>query len=151
MNVGLAMLLLMALSRYSFAQTIHIGDFKPDVNGMPGEQRYEKSIEVGTEADITAVVDVTARGNGILAFANLKLKVLDEHDDGLIYVGGLLYVEFVDVSEDGFKDVVITGTIANTGEKETDRVTYSTVTSIYVYQPQRREFRSVFHIGPTLD
>lgn len=118
---------------------------------MPGEQRYEQTIEIGPKVKVEAVVEVTARRNGTLKVANLNLRVLDEYDDGMKYLDGLLHVEFVDVSGDGFKDLVITGTITNTGEKETDPISYTTVTSIYVFAPKEKEFKLAFHVGPKLD
>jgi len=139
------------LASYACGQVIHRGDFKPAKGGMPGEERYERSVEIGHGINLDAVIDVTVRRNGTLRVGNLKLRVLDEYDDGKVYVGGLLHVEFIDVTGDGFKDLVITGTVIHTGEKETEPRSYETVTSIYVFDPKKREFHLAFHCGPSLE
>jgi hypothetical protein len=108
-------------------------------------------IGIAPQVQVKAIANVTTRRNGTLMIGNLRLRILDEYDDGVKYVGGLLHTEFVAISGDGFKDLVITGTIANTGEKETDPVTYTPVTSIYIFQPAKKNFSCVFHIGPQLD
>lgn len=139
------------LSSFGWAQVIHIEEFKAAKDGMPGEQEYRKEIEIGPDVKLQARVDVTVRRNGTLTIANLELRVLDEYDDGAVYVGGLLHVEFVDITGDGFKDLVITGTVVHTGEKETDPRSYEAVTSIYVFDPKKRQFRLAFHCGPSLE
>jgi len=146
----LTLLFLLTTSASVAAQVIRLEEFKPAKDRMPGEQRYERQIEIGHGIKLNARVDVTVRRNGTLRIANLKLRVLKEYDDGSVYVGGLLHVEFLDLTDDGFKDLVITGTVAHTGEKETDPVTYEAVTSIYVFDPKQKEFRLVFHHGPEL-
>src|SRR5205814_1025774 len=136
--------------RIALGQVIRLEDFKPTKDGIPGEQSYQQTIDIGPNVKFDATVEATVRRNGILRVANLKLKVLDEYDDGSKYVGGLLHVEFTEISGDGFKDLVITGTVANTGDKESDPVTYSTVTAIYIFLPKEKEFKLVFHVGPKL-
>ncbi len=142
---------LLAVARIALGQVIRLEDFKPTKDGIPGEQSYQQTIDIGPNVKIDATVEATVRRNGTLRVANLKLKVLDEYDDGSMYVGGLLHVEFTDISGDGLKDLVITGTVANTGDKESDPVTYSTVTSIYIFDSNKKEFRLAFHHGPKLD
>ena len=148
MGAFLSLCVLVSVSR---GQSIHLNEFKPAKGGMPGEQTYERQIEIGPGVKLDVVVDVTVRRNGILRVANLKLHVLDEYDDGVIYVGGLLHVEFVDITNDGYKDLIVTGTVVHTGEKEADPRTYETVTSIYVFDPKKREFHLAFHCGPKLE
>lgn len=149
---AIGFLLLCVLGSISRGQLIHRNEFRPDKDGMPGEEKYEREIEIGPGVKFAAVVEVTVRGNGTLRVANLdELRVFDEYDDGAVYVGGLLHVEFVDITNDGYKDLVITGTVVHTGEKETDPRTYETVTSIYVFDPKKKEFHLVFHCGPKLE
>ena len=144
-------LLLGVLTSCGWAQVIRLEEFKPAKDGMPGEREYRNKIEIGPGVQLDVTVDVTARGNGALRVANLNLRVLDEYDDGAVYVGGLLHVEFLDITGDGFKDLVIMGTVIHTGEKETDPRSYEAVTSIYVFDPKKKEFRLAFHCGPQLD
>ena len=144
-------LLLGLMTSCGWGQVVRLEEFKPAKDGMPGEREYRKKIEIGPDLRFNAAIDVTAKGNGTLRIVNLKLRVFDEHDDGAVYVGGLLHVEFVDITGDGFKDLVITGTVAHTGEKETDPRIYEPVTSIYVFDPKKKEFRLAFHCGPKLE
>src|SRR5947209_2083767 len=95
-------------------------DFYHEPNSVQGELRYEKNIHVGGDVDAKVTIDVTAKGNGLMRVLNLTLKVFDTCDDGQVYVDGLLHVEFVDLKGTGYKDLVITGTVVHTGEKETD-------------------------------
>jgi hypothetical protein len=139
-----------AIASIASGDVINRSDFKPAPDNLPGEERAERTIEIGPNVKLDAVTDVTVRRNGTLRVANLQVKILDEYDDGQIYVGGLLHVEFVDISGDGLKDLVITGTIANTGEKETDPVSYSAVTEIYRFRPQEKDFQLTFRHGPAL-
>jgi len=118
---------------------------------MPGEELYQRKISIGGNIDAEVVIEVTDKGNGGMELLNLRLKVVDNHDDGAVYVGGLLHVEFVDITGDGFKDLVITGTVMHTGEKETDPRSFETVTSIYLFDPKKKEFRLAFHCGPKLE
>ena len=133
------------------AQVIRLHDFEPQKDGMPGEEHWARRIKVGPGVTFPATVNVTARRNGMLEFANLKLRILKEYDDGMVYVGGLLHVEFIDISGDGYKDLVVTGTVIHTGEKEEDPKVYETVTSIYVFDKRTRDYVLVFHVGPPLE
>ena len=148
---SILVLALFALTRGASGQAIKLADFGSDPAGVPGERIWKQNIAIGPRVTLDATVNVTVRGNGILHIANLKLKVLDEYDDGHIYIGGLLDVEWVDLTGDGFKDLVITGTMANTGEKGTDPVTYSTITQIYIFDPGKMQYRLAFSHGPRLD
>lgn len=141
----------LGLAAVSPAQAIRLEDFGPDKDGMPGEQRYQRQIEIGSTIKLDATVHVTVRRNGTLKVANLKLKILDECDDGLKFADRLLHTEFRDITGDDFKDLVITGTVIHTGEKENDPVSYSTVTSIYAFRPKEKDFTLVFHVGLKLD
>jgi hypothetical protein len=146
-----AIALSLVLAAIVGGEVIRLADFKPSEVGMPGVQRYERTIQVGPGVIVDAVAEVTVRRNGTLKVANLTLRILDDYDDGSVYVGGLLHVEFVDISRDGFKDLVVTGTVATTGEKETDPVSYSAVTEIYVFDPKKEKFELAFRHGPKLD
>ena len=136
---------------FATGQVIDRGKLTQRAGGIPGEEELKTNIIIGPNVTLPATIEVTARKNGTLKIANLSLKILDEYDDGLLYVGGMLHTEFVDVSGDGYKDLVITGTIAHTGDKEGDPIIYSTVTVIYVFDVKQREFVIKFKTGPSLE
>ena len=146
-----AALILTAFSVVAGAQVVRSADFKPDPQGREGETRYDRVVEVGRGIRLPVTIEVTVRRNGTLKVANLELRVLDEYDDGQVYEGGLLHVEFVDVTGDGFKDLVVTGIYVHTGEKEGDPVTREPVTSVYVFVPDKGKFRCAFHCGPEIE
>jgi hypothetical protein len=145
-------LLLLGMSASSVSgQVIERKDFAPLVNGIPGEEHYEKLIDIGHGIRANAVIDVTTKGNGTLSVSNLRLHVLDEHDDGEVFVGGLLHAEFVDINQDGYKDLVIYGISEQTGEKEGDPVSFAPVVSIYIFNPLEKCFKLRFRCGTILD
>ncbi len=146
-----AMLMCVYLTGGAHAQIVERRDFRRPPDSMPGEELYQRKISIGGNIDAEVVIEVTDKGNGGMELLNLRLKVVDNHDDGAVYVGGLLHVEFVDITGDGFKDLVITGTVMHTGEKETDPRSFETVTSIYLFDPKKKEFRLAFHCGPKLE
>jgi hypothetical protein len=149
--VTLAALSVWAVTPSAKGQIVERAKFAADPEGLDGELRYDCAIDVGGGRRVPVSVTVTVRRNGTFKVANLSLRVWDEHDDGQVYEDGLLHVEFVDVTGDGFRDLVITGIVRHTGEKERDPVTREPVTSIYVYEPAKREFRRTFHRGPNID
>lgn len=138
------LLCILCLSSVAWADSISRKDFYYPAKAMQGEERYEKkfSLGVGVSADVT--IDVTAKGNGYMSLLNLRLKVFDEHDDGAIYEGGLLHIDFVDLDGDGFKDLVISGLVIYTGEKETSPRSSEPVVFIYHLEPKQRKFKLVY-------
>jgi hypothetical protein len=150
-SVVAAALMLTAFSLGAGGQVVRSAEFKPDPEGMPGERQYDRTVDVGRGIRLPVTIEVTVRRNGTLKVANLEVRVLDEYDDGQVYEGGLLHVEFVDVTGDGLKDLVITGIVTHTGAKEGDPVTREPVTSVYVFVPDKSEFRRTFHCGPEIE
>jgi hypothetical protein len=134
-----------------FCQEVSFDKLRQDPDGMPGEQSCEQTIQISSRVELKAKVEVTVRRNGWLKIGNLKIKVIDGHADPVVYQGEALHVEFTDVTGDGFKDLVVTGVVVNTGEKEGDPKTYEAVTAVYVFDSRRREFRETFHFGPKLN
>src|SRR4029079_17100174 len=72
-------------------------DLKPLKDGMPGEEGLEKEVVLAADVKMSAVIEVTAKGNGSLRIGNLNLKVFDSHDDGSYYENGLLNIDFSDL------------------------------------------------------
>ena len=133
------------------AQVVHRGDFHAIPNAPYGSERYEKTIQVGPKQSFPATIDITPKGNGWLNIANLRLRIFKEHNDGQVFDPPLLHVEFVDITNDGYKDLVIFGIIRYTGEKETDPQTTEPVAAIYIFDPKAGRFALRFSCGPRLD
>jgi hypothetical protein len=112
-----------------------------------GENEFAYRIDIGIGISVAANVAITDKGNGILNLLNLSLRIVDRHDDGFIYDNGCLRTSFIDITGDGFKDIVIMGTLVKTGEKEGDPVTRSAIFSIYVFDPIQKQFLRLFHWG----
>jgi hypothetical protein len=136
----------------SFSQVVERSEFVQPKDGISGSLRYMKSIQVSSKIAIDATLNVTAKGNGILDFANLHLKVFDDyHDEQVFDHEGLLHVEFVDVDGDGFKDLVISGIVRHMGEKESDPVSEEALVSVYLYDKSNGEYRLAYRLGPKLE
>ena len=133
------------------AQVITRASLRPTTSGIAGEQNLEQSIHIGDGVDAIVLLEITAKGNGLLSVANLHIKVIDEHDDGVLFENGLLHVEFVDITGDGYKDLVIYGTVLTTGERHGDPITRDAVVSIYVFDPVKRRFELRYSQGKQLE
>ncbi len=141
--------LLFHLSSLAYPETIERRDFVRPDGSLPGEERFEKDIAIGLDVGVHVKVEVTAKGNGILHVANLKLKVFKEHDSGHVFDGGLLRVDFVDVTDDGYKDIVISGIIRFTGDNG-DTIRSESVVCLYVFDRRENRFIKKYGIGADL-
>lgn len=99
------------------ARFITTDDLAHDTDGMPGEKLCLKQIEIGPGISHTMKINLTAKGNGMMHLLNLSIPVYDSHDNGHLFEGFLLNIRFIDLDNDGYKDLVITGTRVSTGEK----------------------------------
>lgn len=147
---GVFLLAVMLVASMRGGQSIERKDFTKANTGIFGEEKYYRVFNIGHGVKQPVSVEVSGKGNGTLTVANLRLTVLDEHNDGDLYEGGLLHVEFVDITGDGYKDLVICGILIHTGEKETDAVTREPVCQIYVFDSAKRSFVLKFKQGPDL-
>jgi hypothetical protein len=124
-------------------ERISRNDLHPLKDGMPGEQGLHKEILVAPGVNIPVEIQVTAKGNGYLEAANLKLKVFDSHDDGSYYEGGLLNIDFAEIHDDGKRELVISGIVCFTDEKQKATVRREAVVYIYALRPDGT-FNEVF-------
>jgi len=128
---------------------IEMKDFVWPSDSIPGEQRYERVIEIGHGVSTRAVIEVTSKGNGILKIGDLRLRVYDDHDDGAYYLGSLLHIEFADVNGDDYRDMVISGIVSHGGEKEWEERKMESLVFIYRYDVERSTFVLVYRKGQT--
>ena len=62
-------------------QRLSRNDLKPLNDGMPGEEGLETKVVLADGVKMSAIVEVTAKGNGWLRIGNLKLKSLSENGE----------------------------------------------------------------------
>jgi hypothetical protein len=114
------------------------------------EQRpVSLTVPLGGGFNLTALAEVTTKGNGTLTIGNLALHMQDLHDDGLIYDGdGLLRLDVerlgIDRPNARAPALIVSGILVRTGEKETDPVSRAAITTIYVLDCRSGQFKRVF-------
>lgn len=88
-------------------------------------------ISVGRSLTVVQA-DTTKKGNGSVTIGNLKLRLFDVHNDGEIFENDVLKVDSVDLDDNGLNDLVVSGIVVFTGEKESDSVLRKQVLAIYM-------------------
>jgi len=130
----------------AFAQEVEkvrFSDLKPAKDGMPGEKEWSKDITISSNVIFHARIEVTNKGNGTLEIANLKLHVVDSHDNGVYYQEWMLNIDFVDLNGDGKRAMVISGIVCFTDEKGDKVMRREAVVYIYALQSDRT-FKQVY-------
>lgn len=123
-----------------FAERIQIADFK-ESSLYCNVKIYEKEIVIGKGVKFTAKMEISARGNGILDFANLRLKIHDADPDIIFYENDLLDTDFIDIDGDGYKDIIISGIVCYVDDKNSDLVLKrESVVYIYMFSPAKKIF-----------
>lgn len=92
-------------------------------------------------------IEVTLKGNGAFILGNLNLRILDVHDDGVVYQGDCLDVDAIDIDNDGYIDLVISGIVVHTGEKDTDPILRESVAYIYKQERSNPSFTLIYKKG----
>lgn len=88
-------------------------------------------ITLSDNLSIPITFDTTSKGNGTINLNGLLLRVFDQHDDGIVYKNYYLNMEVKDINTDGINELIFTGELKHTGEKETDPVHFEAITTIY--------------------
>lgn len=96
---------------------------------------------------LPAEVAVSPKGNGSLAVSNLELMVYDNHDNGMIYGKEGVSITLTDLDHDGVKEIVISGVLVFTGEKESDPKVYSHFVRGYKYNTSTKKFKEILAVG----
>lgn len=90
--------------------------------------------DVGNGEKVTFTFNKTSKGNGTLLLGDhTLLRIMDTHDDGYYYKEGLLRVDFEDITGDNLKELIISGIVLETSEKEVVTNEYPLV-MIYSYK-----------------
>lgn len=92
------------------------------------------TLDLGAGLRLPVRIETTSKGNGTLTIANLSLRLMDKHDDGLVYAGnGVLRLDVVRLAPGNRPAaLIVSGVAMHTGEKENDPVVPESV--VYVYQ-----------------
>ena len=142
-----ALLLLMSMTAARAEPFVTKQMLKPDRDGMPGEQICRGDVDLGAGLKLPFALAGTNKGNGTLEIANLKLRILDDYDDSMIYDGSLLNAEIVSLDETDGKYLIISGTAIHTGEKGNERLPEG-VFFIYRFDRVTKTFSRVYkHAG----
>src|SRR5260370_41219793 len=110
---------------------------------MPGEQGLQKKVVLAPNIKMTATIEVTTKGNGLLQIGNLRLAVYDSHDDGIYYENWLLNIDFADIDGDGKREMLISGIVCFTDDKGDKVLRREAVVYIYKLQSNNR-FKQVY-------
>ena len=102
------------------------------------------AVKIGLNKIVKANITKTARGNGHLEIGKLKLKIIDNYDDGAKYMDGSVHIDFEDLNDDGFNDMIISGIVCYTHEKQDIVVKHEDCVFIYMYSPSTDTFVSKY-------
>ena len=97
-------------------------------------------VKIGVDKIVKANITKTARGNGHLEIGKLKLKIIDNYDDGAKYMDCSLHIDFEDLNDDGFNDMIVSGIVCYTHEKQDVVVKHENCVFIYMYSPSTDKF-----------
>ena len=81
---------------------------------MPGELEWAGKVDIGDNLAEPARIEVTNKGNGFLEMCGQEFRVYDDHDDGVVFDPPFVRVTFLDIDNDGFRDLLICGMVRTT-------------------------------------
>jgi hypothetical protein len=139
-KILISILLITVLAATALAERIQYKDFKESpIN--PNFKIYEKEILIGKGIKLKATALITSRGYGDLEIGNLQLGIYNVNGGVVRYENGLLDVDFIDIDGDGYKDIIVSGTVLYFDEKIDDLVLRrEPVVFIYMFNPQSKSF-----------
>lgn len=81
--------------------------------------------------------------------ANLKLNIYGDYFNVKTSSGNILDVDFIDINNDGYKDIIISGMVSYTKWGYSDIVLPSEyAVFIYTFEPDKKEFRCTYRNAP---
>ncbi len=107
----------------------------------------QRILKLGNNLQFNVTLDGTPKGNGTLKIHNLNLRIFDQHDDGLVYEGGLLKIDFKDFNNDKLNEIIITGILKYTGDNESDLARYEEFIQIFNFDCKAGLFVSLYKTG----
>lgn len=112
-------------------------DLKPLKSEFPGEQGLKREITLAPDVKMTATIEVSNKGNGSLRIGNLNLRTVDDHHDGAYYENEMLDIDFTDLDGDGKREMILSGILCFTNEKDDKVLRREAIVFIYKLQPDR--------------
>ncbi len=109
--------------------------------------QIQRRLEFNNKLQFNVMLEGTSKGNGTLKIHNLNLRLFDQHDDGVVYEGGLLKIDFKDLNNDKLSEIIITGILKYTGENESDPVSYESFTQIFSFDCKAGLFVNLYKTG----
>ena len=143
MKMFFFLLLIFISMKGSAANKIEVLAFEVD------KLNSEKITEVKLSEDIklSSHFVISPKGNGSLSISNLRLKIFDNHDNGMIYGEDDASITLVDLDGDKIKELLVSGVLIHTGENETSPSIYSYFVRGYRYEKSTGEFLNILKIG----
>lgn len=108
---------------------------------------HQERVDLGGGLEAELALDASTKGNGLLTLLNLRLRVVDQHDDGLLFPEPL-GLGLIDLDRDGYLDVVATGPALLTGEDEREPSRPASVTAIFMLDPKARRYAPRLLVTP---
>ena len=106
-----------------------------------------RTLTLSNNISLTAELEGTSKGNGTLKIHNLFIRAFDQHDDGSVYVNSLINIDLSDITDDGIKEILISGIIKYTGENENDPASYEALDIIYKLDCKSGYFKKLYQAG----
>ena len=128
--------------------TVTRDQLEQDIDGIPGSMSWEDDIAIHKDVVANGRIEVTSKGNGTLEVFNLSLKVYDGHDDTAVYKDQMLLIEFTDLNEDGYLDLMVTGIHQVTPEKGDGILDESIVVFMCHFDPRTTRFKKAYQQMP---
>ncbi|HEY1059351.1 MAG TPA: hypothetical protein VGE55_11540 [Limnobacter sp.] len=131
----------------SFAQRIDLsGAFEQAMNG---HAPIDIEIDLPTLGKMPARVETTSQGNGTLTIGVLSIRLMDIHDDGLVYANaGLLNLDVLPIEQPTF---VVTGIVNETDEKTSVVLRQTPLLAVFRWDAHTKEFRCIYSPDQLLD
>jgi len=115
-----------------FATNDYTSDIKKHIEfSLANNSPSSSALTLSQKITLPVTYDATKKGNGTITINNLTLRVFDQHDDGTVYQNDFLQLETKDLNSDGISELIFTGILKHTGDKETDPAYIEPVTAIY--------------------
>ncbi|MCB9397913.1 MAG: hypothetical protein H6510_08860 [Acidobacteria bacterium] len=109
-----------------------------ELNGVETET-LSKQFFRAPNLSIKITFRISSKGNGILSLPGLLIRIYDEHDDRLFFDPPLLENEWVDLNQDGYRDLVVSGNAILTDEADKISTRHS-VKATFVFDPKTQTF-----------
>jgi len=100
----------------------------------------KESVLLSKGVIIDVVFEEFQNGNGSMSIDGQIFFIFDNHGDGASYNNGLLDVQFIDLDDDGFLDLICSGVVEFTGEIDQEVYEKESVVFIYIYNQMQKKY-----------